>query len=287
MRQPWRSRRFASPKRFAEILSSRISNPYARTFSRLQPRRHYAGGARKQRSRAADGDVHVPREVKCAVQRQTLYRDRCRRRHWARRRRGSLADHGAELVLADIDDSAGIAMEAELRSKGAAAKFVRTDIGRIEDLASLRDSAAALGVVHSLINIASKPLFATETTTFDIWREVFQWSVASYAVLATLVRPHMSRGSSIVNMSSISALRAQRGYGTYAASKAAVLSLTRSLAAEFGSAGIRVNAVCPGTVWTENNARHVAEDRGLDRRWRRHGSRTGRTDPAAPLRRSS
>ncbi len=177
----------------------------------------------------------------------------------------ALAERGANLLLVDRDAAGGTAITWELRAGGGKFEFIEADIGCVPDLQRIRDAAQAYGSIGSLINIASKPVFVPEGTEFTPWLDSFQWSVASYAVLATLLRPQMAVGSSIVNMSSVSALRAQPGYGPYSASKAAVLALTRAMAADYAKYGIRANAVCPGTVWTENNARHIGEDHGLDK----------------------
>lgn len=177
-----------------------------------------------------------------------------------------LSEYGARVHIADKDVSVGSALAATINSSGGTACFHRVDIGETADIVRLSDELGhSPGRVDGLVNIAAHNRFLTETVDHSDWEDVFRYSVAGYAVLATRLRPLMGRGASIVNMSSISALVAQSGYGTYAAAKGAVDSFTRCLALDLAKFGIRVNSILPGTVWTAANAAHIARDFGLDR----------------------
>lgn len=178
-----------------------------------------------------------------------------------------LAGYGARVVVVDRDAEGGEAVAAGIRGGGGHARFVRADIGVQADLEGVADAVRGdPGHVDVLVNIASRPIFGTETHSFAPWEEVIRCSAGAYSVLTTLLLPLMEgRRASVVNMSSISALIAQPGFGTYAASKAAVSALTRCMAADFAPRGVRVNAICPGTVWTDNNAYHIGREHGVDR----------------------
>jgi dihydroanticapsin dehydrogenase len=86
------------------------------------------------------------------------------------------------------------------------------------------------------------------------------------AIVSRTVAPHMEEagGGSIVNIGSVSAFVPQRGTLVYNASKGAVVAMTRCMALDLADAGIRVNCVCPGTVWTPAVEQMVA-DLGLTR----------------------
>jgi NAD(P)-dependent dehydrogenase (short-subunit alcohol dehydrogenase family) len=86
---------------------------------------------------------------------------------------------------------------------------------------------------------------------------------AGASATAPTSRPSTGSGGVIVNIASVQGLLSQRGVPAYAASKGGILSLTRQLAVEYGSYGIRVNAVCPGTIDTPLVRRNMHE-RGLD-----------------------
>jgi dihydroanticapsin dehydrogenase len=177
-----------------------------------------------------------------------------------------LSGYGALVHIADIDVAAGVALVETIRGAGGKAYFHKMDIGETADIIRIADELGQMhGRVDSLINIAARNSFLTETPAHSDWEEVFRYSVAGYGVLATRLLPLMRPGGSIVNMSSISSIRAQSGYGTYAAAKGAVDSFTRCQALEFARYGIRVNSILPGTVWTDANAAHIARELGLDR----------------------
>jgi NAD(P)-dependent dehydrogenase (short-subunit alcohol dehydrogenase family) len=108
----------------------------------------------------------------------------------------------------------------------------------------------------------------------DVWDRVLAVNLGSYAVASQAAIKHYlsrPRGSAadgglrgcIVNMASVQGMLSQRGVPAYAASKGAVLSLTRQLAVEYGLHGVRVNAVSPGTIDTPLVRRNI-EQRGLD-----------------------
>jgi NAD(P)-dependent dehydrogenase (short-subunit alcohol dehydrogenase family) len=124
----------------------------------------------------------------------------------------------------------------------------------------------SIGTVDALVNCAG---IASRGTALEIepeaWDRVLAVNLRGTWLCSRAVLPGMidqGRGS-IVNISSISALIGTRATAAYAASKAGVLGLTRQMAVDFGTSGVRVNAVCPGTVDTPlSRGRWVAA--GLD-----------------------
>ena len=150
------------------------------------------------------------------------------------------------------------AAAAALRQQGCRAAAVQADVrDRASVTAAIRQAEALLGPVEVLVNnagVARQEQF--QDITDESWREMFAVHVdgAFYAIQAVL--PHMlhvKRGA-IVNLSSIWGLRGASCEVAYAASKAAVIGLTRSLAAELAPSGIRVNCVAPGVIATDMTA---------------------------------
>ena len=143
------------------------------------------------------------------------------------------------------------ALAAELREQGCKAVAVRADVAdRAAITAAIRQTEAALGPVEVLVNnagVAQNDLF--QDTPEALWRRMFAVHAdgAFHTIQAVL---HEKRGA-IVNISSIWGLRGAACEVAYAASKAAVIGLTRSLAAELAPSHIRVNCVAPGVIETD------------------------------------
>jgi len=165
------------------------------------------------------------------------------------------AREGAHLVLGDLNAARLDELAAELRQRGAKCEPVTCNTTHEEEVtAMVRTAVSTFGRVDILVHSAGireneKPL--TETT-LDDWNRLVETNLTGtflcikHSVAAMLE----TGGGSIVTMASISGLRGDPRYSAYAASKAGVISLTRSVAAEFAKKGIRVNCVCPGYVET-------------------------------------
>ncbi len=142
-----------------------------------------------------------------------------------------------------------------IRAQGGQALAVQADVADGPALtAAIRRAEEALGPVTCLVNnagIARQQLF--QDTDPDFWRRIFAVNVdgAYHAIQAVL--PHMlhEKSGSIINISSIWGLRGGSCEVAYAATKAALIGLTRSLAMELAPSGIRVNCVAPGCVRTD------------------------------------
>jgi NAD(P)-dependent dehydrogenase (short-subunit alcohol dehydrogenase family) len=118
-------------------------------------------------------------------------------------------------------------------------------------------SIEQLGAVDILVNNAGGSSYMGPFTSlrFSGWEKVMRLNVDSIVHACQAVGPHMlERGKgSIINVASVAALVATPELAPYGASKAAVLSLSKTLAVEWGSSGIRVNALCPGWTRTDLN----------------------------------
>ena len=164
----------------------------------------------------------------------------------------ALAAEGYRLVLADLrepDDT----LDA-VRGLGADAVALTGDVSSEADVAALADTA---GTADVLVNNAGVSLLRpAEETTPDDWRRVIDINLTGPFLLCRAFGPGMlARGTgSIVNIASIAGLRAVADRAAYNASKHGLIGLTRTLAAEWGGRGVRVNAVCPGWVKTEMDA---------------------------------
>ena len=170
-----------------------------------------------------------------------------------------LAALGAHVIVSGRDQARGDAVVADIRSTGGTADFA---VGDLHDHASVRQlaaRAAELGGGHVDILINSGGVFpfgaTADTAPTDI-DDVYAVNVkAPYLLVAALAPAMAERGhGAIINVTTMVAEFGMPGMGLYGSSKAAMVLLTKSWAAEFGPAGVRVNAVSPGPTRTEGTA---------------------------------
>ena len=177
-----------------------------------------------------------------------------------------LAALGAHVVVSGRDEQRGEAVVAAIRSDGGRADFVATDLHDDASVQRLADRAAELGGGHVDVLVNSAGVFPFGATTDFKGPEVddvFAVNVKAPWLLVAALAPAMAaRGhGAIVNVTTMVAEFGMSGAGLYGASKAALVLLTKSWAAEFGPAGVRVNAVSPGPTRTEGT---VGMGEGLD-----------------------
>jgi len=174
-----------------------------------------------------------------------------------------LAAEGAHVVVTGRDTERGAAVIASIRAGGGSAEFVAADLGAGTDEVSRL--VAAAGQVDILVNNAG--LWAMPTPTADITESTLLQSyrtnvLAPFLLTGALAPAMAARGSgAVVNIGSITGFIGGDQSALYSSTKAAVHSLTKSWAAEYGPSGVRVNAVAPGPIATERAleaADHVA-----------------------------
>ena len=169
---------------------------------------------------------------------------------------------GARVALADLREPELARTEAEVRAAGGEVASIRADLARPDDCAAVVAAAVrAFGRLDVLLNNAGVGTMVVggtvESITLEYWDLAQDVNVRAMYLVSRAAVPHMrSARGAIVNIASVSAFRGsvERPSHAYAASKGAVLSLTRAMAASYGRDGIRVNAICPGTIRTRLTA---------------------------------
>ena len=157
---------------------------------------------------------------------------------------------GARVVIADINREEGSALSEEL---GESTLFIPTDITSDEDVVSVVQQAVEhFGQLDFLVNSACTYAENGLNTNREEWLYLLNVNTVSAALMAREAVPELkkTRGA-IVNFSSVAGKISQAGMFAYSVSKAANLHLTRKLAAELASDGIRVNTVSPGWTWSD------------------------------------
>lgn len=172
-----------------------------------------------------------------------------------------LAKHGASVVVNYASSKAGAdKVVSEIAKAGGKAVAVHADVAKPDDIKRLfAETMKAFGRVDVLVNNAGVYEFAPlEAITPEHYHRQFNLNVLGLILTTQQAVQHMGPGASVINISSLVAKLALPGAIVYSATKAAVNSITGTLAAELGPKKIRVNSVNPGMVVTEGN--HMAAD---------------------------
>jgi NAD(P)-dependent dehydrogenase (short-subunit alcohol dehydrogenase family) len=179
-----------------------------------------------------------------------------------------LLDDGWPLAIVDADEDALARVEDSFSGENAI--FLQADITDEDEVADVFDQTVdRLGLIGGLVNSAgiARDLSAEETSA-ELFREILDINLVGSFICAKAALERMGATLSIVNMGSVSGIRANRGRAAYGASKAGVKMLSEVLALEYGNRGVRVNCVAPGPIQTPMVARlHSEQDRRI---WLRH-----------------
>ena len=177
------------------------------------------------------------------------------------------AEEGAAVVIAERDEATGEDAAERIKQSGGKALFVRTDVADEPSVARMAaEAVGAFGAIHILVNNAAIFILRGIEATPEEWRQILDVNVMGPALVAKHVVPAIRKagGGAIVNLASISSFIAQPNYVTYNTTKTAILGMTRCMAMDLAPDHIRVNAICPGVVWTQIVERQAVA-MGLDR----------------------
>ena len=171
-----------------------------------------------------------------------------------------LAEEGADIVIADIDEATARETAAQIEAIGRRALAVRVDVSRKDDVEAMVARASEFGRIDILVNNAGVEYI---TPLFDVgeaeWDRILDINLKGTFLCCQAVAKAMSedkRGGKIVNVGSTAGVRSIRREPHYSASKAGVHALTTQLALELALYGINVNAVAPGVVRNGLSTRH-------------------------------
>lgn len=181
----------------------------------------------------------------------------------------AFAQQGAKLIIADMNLEQANQVAEKIINAGGEAFAFQVDVIQFDQLKQLVEfTLEKFGRIDVLLNNAG--IFDKYTnsldTTEELWDTMFAINVKAVFNLSNLVLPKMIEQGfgAIINIASIAGLVAQMGGASYTASKHAVIGYTKHLAAVYAKHGIKINAICPGTIRTPMTAK-MLETRPTDK----------------------
>ena len=164
------------------------------------------------------------------------------------------AGEGAKVFAVDVNETGLRETLDAVRAAGGTAEGERCDVAARDAVrASIERAVARFGGLDILLNVAGiGRALRFEEITPEEWQRTLDVNLTGSFNTIQAALPHLlgRKGANVVNVASISGLRGQAYNAHYCASKAGLLNLSRSLALEFVSRGLRVNCVCPGGIAT-------------------------------------
>ena len=182
-----------------------------------------------------------------------------------------LAEEGAAVVVADRDEEHGQDTVREILRRGGTAFFMRTNVCKADDVGAMVRTAVdrygRLDVLFNNAGINGEPA-PTAECTLENWERVIGVNLKGVFLGMKYAIPEMLKNGrgSIINNASVMGMVGLANVPAYCTSKGGMIQLTKAMALEYAQQGIRVNAICPGLIWTEGMKRFVAPDEEIRER---------------------
>ncbi len=176
----------------------------------------------------------------------------------------AFAAEGADVVIAYLDEDKDAKDTQKLvEERGRSAKIIKGDLSEMQHCQKVVDETiSSFGRLDIVVNNAAQqyPQEDFNNITEEQLRKTFGTNIFSYFFITKAALPHLKKGASIINSSSVTAYRGSNHLIDYASTKGAIVSFTRSLSTNLSSKGIRVNGVAPGPIWTPLIPASFSED---------------------------
>ena len=178
------------------------------------------------------------------------------------------AKRDANVVVSDINEAGGQETVQMIKDNGGQAIFVKTNVAEVKEVQQLIDTCLeAYGQLDHMINNAGigEGLYFFDQITDEHWAKTIAVNQTGvfYCMRAALKVMKQQKSGNIINTASAAGIRSAPRMGAYAASKHAVVGMTKSAAAEYGKYGIRINAICPTVIETPMGDSYMAENEDL------------------------
>jgi NAD(P)-dependent dehydrogenase (short-subunit alcohol dehydrogenase family) len=166
----------------------------------------------------------------------------------------AFAEQGADVAISYLsEDKDAEETKKMVEDKGRRALLIRGDVRSLQHCSELvEQTVKEFGQLNIVVNNAAQqyPQNSLEDITEEQLTKTFETNIFSFFYVCKAALPHLKKGDSIINTSSVTAYRGSHHLIDYAATKGAIVSFTRSLSSNLASKGIRVNGVAPGPIWT-------------------------------------
>jgi 2-hydroxycyclohexanecarboxyl-CoA dehydrogenase len=176
---------------------------------------------------------------------------------------------GAKVAVWDLDAKAGEEIVREIGAQGGEASFIKGDLARMEDIdAAVAQTLKLYGVPYCIINNASiYPRASVIDMAPQVWERTLKVNITAPFLIVRAFGPKMiaQKRGVVINIASGRALEGAVNGANYACSKAAILSLTKTLALEWATHNIRVNAIIPGVSLTAQPLENSAPEDLIER----------------------
>jgi NAD(P)-dependent dehydrogenase (short-subunit alcohol dehydrogenase family) len=162
------------------------------------------------------------------------------------------AAEGAAVGVLDRDGAVAEETAAMVTAAGGRALAVTVDVSQAAQVTAAADAVAeafgGIDVVYNNAGVDSRGSVAVAEE--DDWDRCFAVNAKGTFLVSQAALAHMGQGGSIINQGSVAALVGVMNFAAYCAAKGAVVALTRSMAVDLAARGVRVNVICPGTIYT-------------------------------------
>lgn len=181
----------------------------------------------------------------------------------------AFGEEGARIAIAEIDPQAGEAAATAFEARGIAARAYPCDVAKYDEVErAIRGAIDELGGLHVLVNNAGVSFVGphTQDTTVEVWQRSVDVMQTGVFYCSQIAGRHFlqQREGNVINIASIRGFSSNPGRIAYCATKAAVIMMTRVMAAEWAPYGIRVNAIAPGVtrtpMWDADVARGAIDE---------------------------